>query len=64
MYQKIFNETLNRLRLILIATGNQDLMKASAKIMFDFSDALRENDLLKDKEQKNGLDKNTNKSDN
>lgn len=61
MYQKIFNETLSRLRLVLIATGNQDLMKASAKIMFDFSDALKENNLLKDKELENGMDKNTNR---
>ena len=52
MYQKLFNETLSKLRLILIATGNQDLMKATAKIMFDFSDDLKENNLIKDEEQK------------
>ena len=51
MYQKLFNETLSKLRLILIATGNQDLMKATVKVMFDFSDALKENNLIKDEEQ-------------
>lgn len=50
MYQKLFNEMLSRLRLVLVATGNQDLMKATAKIMFDFSDSLKENNLIKDKE--------------
>lgn len=53
MYQKLFNEMLNKLRLVLIATGNQDLMKAAVKVMFDFSDDLKENDLIKDKEQDN-----------
>ena len=60
MYQTIFNETLTKLRLVVSATGNEHLMKAVAKIMFDFSDALKDNNLLtKDKEQKN--DKQTNK---
>lgn len=54
MYQKLFNEMLNKLRLVLIATGNQDLMKASVKVMFDFSDALKQNNLIKDEEQKDG----------
>ncbi|MBO7732895.1 MAG: hypothetical protein J6S67_10090 [Methanobrevibacter sp.] len=53
MYQKLFNETLSRLRLVLVATGNQDLMKAVAKIMFDFSDNLHSNNLLTDKENLN-----------
>lgn len=52
MYQKLFNETLTRLRLVLVATGNQDLMKAVAKIMFDFSDSLLEYNLIKDEEKK------------
>lgn len=60
MYQKLFNETLSRLRLVLVATGNQDLMKAVAKIMFDFSDNLMENNLLKDKENLNGTNKKQN----
>lgn len=59
MYQTIFNETLSKLRLVVSATGNEHLMKAVAKIMFDFSDCLKENNLLTDKEQKN--DKQTNK---
>ncbi|MBO7712658.1 MAG: hypothetical protein J6S85_03760 [Methanobrevibacter sp.] len=52
MYQNLFNETLSKLRLVLVATGNQDLMKAVAKVMFDFSDSLKENNLIKDKELK------------
>lgn len=53
MYQTIFNETLTKLRLVVSATGNEHLMKAVAKIMFDFSDCLKENNLLTDKELKN-----------
>lgn len=53
MYQSIFNETLSKLRLVVSATGNEHLMKAIAKIMFDFSDRLKENKLLTDKEQNN-----------
>lgn len=51
MYQDLFNNTLSKIRLVLLATGNQDLMKAVAKIMFDFSDELKDNNLIKDKEQ-------------
>ena len=53
MYQDLFNNTLSKIRLVLSATGNQDLMKTIAKIMFDFSDELKDKDLLKDKEQVN-----------
>jgi len=53
MYQTVFNDTLSKLRLVISATGNEHLMKAVAKIMFDFSDCLKENNLLTDKEQKN-----------
>lgn len=61
MYQTIFNETLTKLRLVVSATGNEHLMKAVAKIMFDFSDALKDNNLLtKDKEQKNDNTKQNN----
>lgn len=60
MYQSIFNETLSKLRLVVSATGNEHLMKAVAKIMFDFSDCLKENNLLTDKEQNND-NKQTNK---
>lgn len=52
MYQKIFNETLTKLRLVISATGNEDLMRVVAKIMFDFSDQIKENNLLTDKEDK------------
>ena len=60
MYQSIFNETLSKLRLVVSATGNEHLMKAVAKIMFDFSDCLKENNLLTDKEQKNDNKKQNN----
>lgn len=53
MYQKLFNDTLSKLRLVLVATGNQDLMKAVAKVMFDFSDDLRDNNLITDEEKQN-----------
>ena len=53
MYQTIFNEALTKLRLVVSATGNEHLMRAIAKIMFDFSDALKSNNLLTDKEQEN-----------
>ena len=53
MYQKLFNDTLSKLRLVLVATGNQDLMKAVAKVMFDFSDDLKNNNLIIDEEQQN-----------
>lgn len=53
MYQKLFNDTLSKLRLVLVATGNQDLMKAVAKVMFDFSDDLKDNNLITDEEKQN-----------
>ena len=59
MYQKIFNETLTKLRLVISATGNEDLMRVVAKIMFDFSDQIKENNLITDKEKENGMDKNS-----
>lgn len=60
MYQKLFNDTLSKLRLVLVATGNQDLMKAVAKVMFDFSDDLKNNNILKDEENKNDNKKQNN----
>lgn len=57
MYQDLFNMTLSKIRLVLSATGNQDLMKTVAKIMFDFSDELKDKDLLNDKDKKNETSK-------
>lgn len=57
MYQTLFNETLTKLRLVLSATDNENLMRAVAKIMFDFSDSLKDNNLIIDKENSNGMDK-------
>ena len=55
MYQRLFNETLTKLRLVVSATGNEHLMKTIVKIMFDFSDCLKENNLLTDKETENAI---------
>lgn len=60
-YQTIFNETLTKLRLVVSATGNEHLMKAVAKIMFDFSDTLKENNIITDKEQQNDSKKISNR---
>lgn len=56
-YQQLFNETLSKMRLVTGAAlqDHEPLMRSLAKIMYDFSDGLRDNDLLK------GQDKNGNK---
>lgn len=59
-YQDNFNNTLSKLRMVLEVTQNERLMRSVAKIMFDFSDNLKRDNLLKDEEPNNGMDKNTN----
>lgn len=49
-YQEIFNSALSKMR---IATGsiimdNEPLMRTLVKIMYDFSDDLKYNNLIKD----------------
>lgn len=58
-YQDNFNNTLSKLRMVLEVTQNERLMRSVAKIMFDFSDTLKRENLLKDEEPVNGVDKNT-----
>jgi len=49
-YQEIFNEHLKKIRLVCNATGNEPLANTVIKLMFDFSDELKDNNLLKDKD--------------
>ena len=46
-YQQLFNETLSKMRLVTGAAlqDHEPLMRSLAKIMYDFSDGLRDNDL-------------------
>lgn len=53
-YQDNFNNTLSKLRMVLEVTQNERLMRSVAKIMFDFSDTLKRENLLKDEEPNNG----------
>lgn len=53
-YQDNFNNTLSKLRMVLEVTQNERLMRSVAKIMFDFSDTLKRENLLKDEEPYNG----------
>ena len=53
-YQDNFNNTLSKLRMVLEVTQNERLMRSVAKIMFDFSDNLKRDNLLKDEEPNNG----------
>lgn len=54
-YQECFNKALSKIRL---ATGavlmdNEPLMRTLVKIMYDFSDELKENNLIKDEDNTN-----------
>ena len=63
-YQELFNQALTKMRYATSAAliDNQPLMRTLVKIMYDFSDALQENNLLKEKRNNdNGMDKNTNR---
>lgn len=59
-YQKLFNETLSKIRLITgaVLPDNEPLMRSLVKVMYDFSDSLKENNLLKGQDNDN---KQTNK---
>lgn len=52
-YQEIFNKAMSKMRVATMATGNDTLMKTLAKIMFDFSDDLKDNKLITNKEENN-----------
>jgi len=47
-YQNIFNETLKDIRMVCGATGNDALANTIVKRLFDFSDELKDNNLIKD----------------
>lgn len=51
-YQKLFNETLSKMRLITGAAlpDNEPLMRSLVKVMYDFSDDLKKNNLLKEQD--------------
>ena len=49
-YQTLFNNTLRRISTIL--SLNQVAQKQVRKALYDFSDNLKEQDLIKDKEHK------------
>lgn len=50
-YQSIFNQTLKKISAIL--SMNPDTQKRVRKALYDFSDELKDKDLLKDKELHN-----------
>jgi hypothetical protein len=47
-YQEIFNKHLKSIRMVCNATGNHPLADTLIKLMFDFSDELKENKIVKD----------------
>jgi len=46
-YQEIFNKHLKSIRLICNATGNKSLADTLIGVMFDFSDELKANNIIK-----------------
>ena len=50
-YQEIFNDYLSKIRLVCNATNNKSLGTTIVKLMFDFSDELKDNDLIADDKQ-------------
>ena len=59
-YQELFNRTLTKIRYAtsVALLDNEPLMKAIVKIMYDFSDDLKYNNLILDKGQKNAIQNN------
>lgn len=54
-YQEIFNKALTRIRYATSGAllDNEPLMRAIVKIMYDFSDELKQNNLLMTKDREN-----------
>lgn len=52
-YQQCFNEALSKMRIATsaIIMDNEPLMRTLVKIMYDFSDDLKFNNLVKDKDE-------------
>lgn len=59
-YQEVFNKHLKNIRLITNALDNKALGDTLVKLMFDFSDELINNKIIK-REQDNDKEKNYNK---
>ena len=53
MYQNIFNEHLKKIRLVCSATGQEALGNTIVGLMFDFSDDLKDNNLILDTDKDN-----------
>ena len=49
-YQEIFNKHLKSIRRLCNATGNEFFAKEIIGVMFDFSDELKDNDIIGDKD--------------
>jgi hypothetical protein len=56
-YQELFNDTLRDIRLACKATGNNPLADVVIGRLFDFSDNLQKNDIIR-KDKDNDNDKN------
>ena len=65
-YQELFNQTLSKMRYATSGAlvDNEPLMRALVKIMYDFSDDLKRNKIIIERTNDNGMDKNTNNSNN
>ena len=61
-YQEIFNKALTRIRYATSGAllDNEPLMRAIVKIMYDFSDELKQNNLLMTKDRENEITKQQN----
>jgi hypothetical protein len=46
-YQELFNNTLKDIRLVCKATGNNPLADVVIKRLFDFSDDMQENNIIR-----------------
>lgn len=59
-YQELFNQALTRMRYATSAAliDNQPLMRTLVKIMYDFSDALKDNNLLSERTNDNAIQTN------
>ena len=65
-YQELFNQTLTKMRYATSGAlvNNDPLMKALVKIMYDFSDDLKRNNIIMERTNDDGLDKSINGSNN
>lgn len=52
-YQEIFNDKLKLIRLLCNASGNASFGDSIIKVMFDLSDELKDNQLIKDGDTNN-----------